>query len=85
MNHSIQRARRERTKSISRRFLPNQWSVAIDQQLMVPHCPLVASPAFIVAQAADRLQHPTTRVNQLWQTDFTHLKVIGYGASRITR
>ena len=30
-------------------------------------------------QAADRLQHPTTRVNQLWQTDFTYLKVIGWG------
>ena len=84
MSHSIQRAIRERTKSTGRRFLPDQWSVAIDRQLMVPHCPWVASPAFIVAQAADRLQHPTTRVNQLWQTNFTHLKVIGYGASRIT-
>ena len=26
---------------------------------------LIASPAFIVLQAADRFQHPTTRVNQL--------------------
>ena len=32
-----------------------------------------------VALAADRFQHPTTRVNQLWQTDFTYLKVIGWG------
>ena len=40
---------------------------------------LIASPAFIVLQAADRFQHPTTRVNQLWQTDFTYLKVIGWG------
>ena len=30
-------------------------------------------------QAADRFRHPTTRVNQLWQTDFTYLKVIGWG------
>jgi len=40
---------------------------------------LIASPAFIVMQAADQFSHPTTRVNQLWQTDFTYLKVIGWG------
>ena len=40
---------------------------------------LIASPAFIVLQAADRFQPPTIRVNQLWQTDFTYLKVIGWG------
>ena len=40
---------------------------------------LIASPAFIVLQAADRFQQPTTRVKQLWQTDFTYLKVIGWG------
>ena len=40
---------------------------------------LIASTAFIVLQASDRFQHPSTRVNQLWQTDFTYLKVIGWG------
>jgi transposase-like protein len=40
---------------------------------------LIASPAFIVMQAADKFSQPTTRVNQLWQTDFTYLKVIGWG------
>ena len=39
---------------------------------------LIASPAFIVLQAADRFQPPTIRVNQLWPTDFTYLKVIGW-------
>ncbi len=39
---------------------------------------LITSPAFIVMQAADKFSHPTTRVNQLWQTDFTYLKVIGW-------
>ena len=39
---------------------------------------LIASPAFIVLKAADRFQPPTTRVNQLWPTDFTYLKVIGW-------
>ena len=40
---------------------------------------LITSPAFIVMKAADRFQHPTTAVNQLWQTDFTYLKIIGWG------
>jgi putative transposase len=40
---------------------------------------LITSPAFIVMQAADTFSQPTTRVNQLWQTDFTYLKVIGWG------
>ena len=31
---------------------------------------LIASPAFIVLQASDRFQHPSTRVNQLWQTGY---------------
>ena len=40
---------------------------------------LVTSPAFIVMKAADAFANPTTAVNQLWQTDFTYLKVTGWG------
>ncbi len=40
---------------------------------------LIASPAFIVMKAADEFKHKTTAPNQLWQTDFTYLKVIGWG------
>jgi transposase InsO family protein len=40
---------------------------------------LVTSPAFIVMKAADAFANPTTAINQLWQTDFTYLKVIGWG------
>src|SRR5262249_53206656 len=40
---------------------------------------LIASPAFIVIKAADELNDKTTAPNQLWQTDFTYLKVIGWG------
>ena len=40
---------------------------------------LITSPAYILMVAADRFQHPTTRVNEMWQTDFTYCKVIGWG------
>src|SRR5262249_4854218 len=38
-----------------------------------------SSPAFILMKAADRFANPTTAPNQLWQTDYTYLKVIGWG------
>ena len=40
---------------------------------------LIASPAYIVIKAADEFKDKTTAPNQLWQTDFTYLKVIGWG------
>jgi putative transposase len=40
---------------------------------------LIASPAFIVMKAADEFSDKTTAPNELWQTDFTYLKVIGWG------
>jgi transposase InsO family protein len=40
---------------------------------------LITSPAFILMKAADRFANPTTAPHQLWQTDFTYLKVIGWG------
>jgi transposase InsO family protein len=40
---------------------------------------LIASPAFVVIKAADAFKDKTTAPNQLWQTDFTYLKVIGWG------
>src|SRR5499426_1212301 len=40
---------------------------------------LITSPAFILMKAADRFADLTTAQNQLWQTDVTYLKVIGWG------
>ena len=39
----------------------------------------MTSPNFIVMKAADRFANPTTAINQLWQTDFTYLKITGWG------
>jgi transposase InsO family protein len=40
---------------------------------------LITSPAYIVIKAADEFKDKTTAPNQLWQTDFTYLKVTGWG------
>ena len=40
---------------------------------------LIASPAYIVIKAAEEFQDKTTAPNQLWQTDFTYLKIMGWG------
>ena len=40
---------------------------------------LIASPDFIVIKAAEEFTDKTTAINQMWQTDFTYLKVTGWG------
>jgi len=40
---------------------------------------LVTSPVYTVISAKDKFENPTTRINQLWQADFSYLKVIDWG------
>jgi len=40
---------------------------------------LIENPEFEVITAADTFKHPTKGVNELWQTDFTYFKIIGWG------
>lgn len=40
---------------------------------------LITSPAFILMSAGDSFRNPTKRVNEMWQTDFTYFRVIGWG------
>ena len=40
---------------------------------------LIRSPAYVLMSASDRFKHPTKCVNEMWQTDFTYPRVIGWG------
>jgi len=40
---------------------------------------LVTSPVYTLISAKDKFEDPTTRVNQLWQVDFTYLKIVHWG------
>ncbi|WP_346034103.1 IS3 family transposase [Erythrobacter westpacificensis] len=40
---------------------------------------LITSPAYTVIKAADQFHTQTTRPNEMWQTDFTYFKIIGWG------
>ena len=54
------------------------WSALEERGFASPY-DLITSPAFIVVKAADEFKDKTTAPNQLWQTDFTYLKVTGWG------
>ncbi len=36
---------------------------------------LITSPAYVLMSAADAFQNPTTRVYEMWQTDFTYFAI----------
>jgi transposase InsO family protein len=40
---------------------------------------LITSPVFDIVKASDKFKNPTKRVNEMWQTDFTQFKVMGWG------
>ncbi|CAN7508234.1 IS3 family transposase [Devosia sp. LjRoot3] len=40
---------------------------------------LITSPAYVVIKAANAFHTKTSRPNQMWQTDFTYFKIIGWG------
>jgi transposase InsO family protein/transposase-like protein len=40
---------------------------------------LVSAPAYRIISAGEKFKHPTRRVHELWQTDFTYFKIINWG------
>lgn len=40
---------------------------------------LITAPAHILLSASDEYHKKTLRVNEMWQTDFTYFKIVGWG------
>ena len=40
---------------------------------------LITTPNYVVIKAAEEFKDKTTAINQMWQTDFTYFKIIGWG------
>jgi transposase InsO family protein/transposase-like protein len=40
---------------------------------------LISAPSHELIRAADQFKDQTSRVNEMWQTDFTYFKIIGWG------
>jgi putative transposase len=40
---------------------------------------LITSPAYVLMSAADAFKNPTKRVHEMWQTDFTYFRIVGWG------
>ena len=40
---------------------------------------LITAPDYVVIKAAEEFKDKTTAINQMWQTDFTYVKIIGRG------
>ena len=40
---------------------------------------LITSPAYVLMSASDVFQHPTRRVHEMWQTDFTYFRIVHWG------
>jgi transposase InsO family protein len=40
---------------------------------------LITSPAYILMSASEKFKDPTSRVNEMWQTDFTYFRIVHWG------
>ncbi len=40
---------------------------------------LITSPAYVLLSASDAFQNSTTRVHEMWQTDFTYFQILNWG------
>ena len=46
---------------------------------MLKAADLITAPDYVVIKAADEFTDKTTAINEMWQTDFTYFKIIGWG------
>jgi len=65
-------------RELAVRFIDTQRYFASVYRLLKAH-DLITSPAFVVIKAAHEFHDKTTAINQMWQTDFTYIKIISWG------
>ena len=46
---------------------------------------LITAPDYVVIKAADEFKDKTTAINEMWQTDFTYFKIIGWGCYYLSK
>jgi putative transposase len=70
----------------TRRYRRGNWRSFVDQQryfvsevsvYRLRAHDLITNPAFILMKDAESFADPTSASNQLWQTEFTYLRVLG--------
>ena len=47
--------------------------------LFLKEADLITAPDYVVIKAAEEFTDKTTAINEMWQTDFTYFKIIGWG------
>ena len=63
-------------------YIIDNWEVFISEASVyriLKEYDLITSPNCIVMSASDSFTNPTKWEHELWQTDFTYFKVIGWG------
>ena len=58
-----------------KRYLASEASV----YRILKEADLITAPDYVVIKAAEEFKDKTTAINQMWQTDFTYIKIIGWG------
>ena len=79
---TIALARPEETPRQLARHITDQYGYYISEfsvYRILKSYDLVPIPKYMVMSASDKFKQPTKRVNELWQTDFTYFKIVGWG------
>ena len=85
MHHEVVELALERTELSAREIAcsyttERRYFVSESSVYRIPKAhDLITSPAYVLMSASDKFKTPTHRVHELWQTDFTYFRVIGWG------
>ena len=60
-------------------FLLTRSLICLTVYRLLKAADLITSPAYVLMSASDAFQHPTRRVHEMWQTDFTYFRIVHWG------